>query len=95
MAVNVTFKHVNFIGRSVQAAQDFIAAYNKMVALRAEWDSLGYVSGIVDSDFSVVSGGLSYPYLAAADLQAFYTSQANLVTFWNSGNGTNIEKLVP
>lgn len=95
MAVDVTKKHANFIGRSVQAAQDFVASYNKMVALRTEWDSLAYSTGIVDSDFTVVSGGLSYPYLAAADLQAFYTSQGNLVTFWTSGNGTNIEKLVP
>lgn len=99
MAVDVSVKHANFIGRSVQAAQQFIQAYNLMVSLRAEWDSLAYSTGIVDSDFSVKgnqgsANGFSYPYLAAADLAAFYTSEGNLVTFWTSGNGTNISRLV-
>lgn len=99
MAVDVTVKHANFIGRSVQAAQQFIQAYNLLVALRAEWDSLSYSTAIVDGDFSVkgnqgVANGFSYPYLAAADLQAFYTSEGNLVTYWTSGNGTNISKLI-
>ncbi len=97
MAISNATKHANFIARSVSAAQAFIQAYNQLVGLRAEWDSLNYVSAIVDADFSVASGssGTGYPYLNAAALQSFYVSEGNLATFWSSGNGTNISNLVP
>ena len=90
MAVNLQPKHANFITRSVTAAQKFVDSYNAMVSLRAEWDALGYSTGIIDADFTGNNA-----YIASADLQAFYTSQGNLVTFWGSGNGTNISKLIP
>jgi hypothetical protein len=90
MAVNVQPKHANFISRSVGAAEKFKAAYDVMVSLREEWDSLDYSTAIVDEDFT---GSLAY--LTAADVQAFYTSQGNLVAFWGAGNGTNISKLIP
>jgi hypothetical protein len=96
MSVNVSQKHANFIERSVRAAQQLAQIYTQIVGLRSEWDSLGYSSAIVDSDFSVPSGtGQAYPYLAASDLASFYTSEGNLVTYWTSGNGTNIDKLIP
>jgi acetyl-CoA carboxylase beta subunit len=87
---SVQVKHLNFITRSVAAAQNFKAAYDAMVALRAEWDSLAYTTAIVNSDFT---GGSVY--MVAADLQAFYTAQGNLVTYWAAGNGTNISALIP
>lgn len=90
MAVNPQPKHANFISRSTTAAQHLVDTYNEMVGLREEWDSLGYSTAITDADFT---GGLAY--LDAAMLAAFFTSQANLVSFWTAGNGTNICALVP
>jgi len=90
MAVNASGKHASFINRSVSAAIQMKQVYDQLVALRAEWDSLAYVSGITDADFTSTN-----VYLNAASLQAFYTSQGSLATFWAAGNGTNICTLIP
>lgn len=93
MAVDLQPKHSNFISRSVTAAQQFKTVYDSMVALRSEWDALGYASGgtaIVDGDF--VGNNI---HLNAADLGAFYTSQGNLATYWGAGNSTNVCKMIP
>lgn len=90
MAANLQPKHASFISRSVTVAQQINAAYVAWVGLREEWDSQGYVTGIVDSDFT-----LGNAYLTASDLQSFYTSEGNMVTYWASGNGTNVTKLIP
>jgi hypothetical protein len=90
MAVNLSGKHASFINRSITAAVQLKAAYDQMLELREEWDSLAYSTGITDADF--VSNNV---FLNAAMLQAFYVSQGNLVTFWTSGNGTNICNMIP
>jgi len=103
MAIDATKKHANFIQRSVKAAQQFKASYDRMVGLRAEWDSMDYGHVITDGDFSVVADpdseppfqGRSFPYIGLTELTAFYTSEGNLVTFWTSGNGTNISRILP
>lgn len=90
MATNETGKHVSFINRSVAVATQFKMAYDQWAAIRAEWDALDYVHQITDADFTTVN-----TYLDAAELQAFYTSQANLAAFWTAGNGTNICNMLP
>ena len=90
MAVDVSGKHAMFINRSVAMAVQFKAAYDAWVALREEWDSLGYVTKITDEDFATVG-----VYMDAAALQAFYVSQGNLVAYWAAGNGSNICAVVP
>lgn len=90
MPVNTSGKHASFISRSITAAVQLKAAYDQITALREEWDSLAYSTGITDSDFSNANN-----YLNAAAMQSFYVSQANLATFWTAGNGTNICTLIP
>ena len=87
---DVQQKHTNFIQRSVLIAQQFKDAYDAWVALRAEWDALDYTDAITDAD---CTGALAH--LTAAQVQAFYTSQGNLVTYWTTGNATNICALIP
>jgi hypothetical protein len=90
MPVNTLGKHASFISRSISLAVQLKAAYDQFAALREEWDSLAYSTGITDSDFTNANA-----YLNAAGIQAFYVSQGNLVTYWQAGNGTNICAMIP
>lgn len=90
MAVDTSGKHAAFISRSIALATQFKAAYDAWVAMREEWDSLNYITGITDADFATVG-----VYMDAKTLQAFYVSQGNLVTYWTAGNGTNICAVAP
>ena len=93
MAANLTAKHANFISRSVALSQQINQMYTAWAGLREEYDSQAYGTGgtaIPDEDFTGPNG-----HITAADLTAFYLSQSNLVTWWGSGNGTNVTKLIP
>lgn len=87
---NLTAKHANFISRAVALSQQINAIYTSWNGLREEWDSQDYITEIVDADFTGPNS-----HIVAADLQAFFVSQANMVTYWGSGNGTNITQLLP
>jgi hypothetical protein len=87
---NVQPKHASFVSRTITAAQQFKAAYDALAGLAAEYNALGYSSALTNSD---MTGNLVY--LSAADVVSFYTAQGNLVTYWNSGNGTDITALIP
>jgi len=90
MSVNLSGKHTTFINRAVSSAVQFKAAYDQMVALRAEWDAMAYSTGITDADFATTN-----TYMNAVILGNFFTTQGNLASFWASGNGTNVCSVMP
>lgn len=87
-------KHNNFATRVVVAAVNLKAAYDAMGSLHTEWVSEGYSVG---NPTAIADGDLvnTNAYLEAADLNAFFVAQQNLVTWWGQGNGTNITSLIP
>lgn len=87
MSVNLGPVKMAFVSRAAAAFVALCKARDQLVALRAEWDALGYSTAIVDADFVAPNDNLN-----AATLAAGFTSQGNLETFWAAGNNTNLEK---
>jgi hypothetical protein len=88
MAADLTAKKSNLISKAIARFVALADARDALVALRAEYDALGYT--FVDGDF--VGANV---HLDATKFVAGFTSQGNLETFWAAGNNTNLEKFRP
>jgi len=80
----------NYVTRLRDQAAGLLNDYNDLVAAADEWTKLGYSAQIIQGELD----GLNLD-VTGTEIAAVITSIANLVTYMNAGNGTNLYKVKP
>lgn len=86
--MTTTAQKSNHITNVRQAATALLDAYNRLSALRREWDALALSSELAEGDFSGQNAEL-----LPADIAAIYTTLGALDTLMAAGNSTNLHKV--
>jgi len=79
----------NFIKIYRQTVADLIISLETLRSLRAEWDALGYSTGMADGDFFEENSGIT----AAEFATAVSSSGVLYDAFSGSGHDTNLYKV--